>query len=195
MVTESHDPDGVESIARRFDSSQFRHTVGRFASGVTVLTALHDGRIHGMTANAIVSVSLEPPLVLISLDNRSHKHRSLPQAGRFGISVLSEGQEQLSNHFAGRPLEGVPIHIVTRNEIPLLDGALAYFVVRVMDVHPTGDHTLYVALVEFLEPREAKPSIFYAGRYRQLRENMTSSPWAQDDHSLFLIGCIDPPST
>jgi flavin reductase (DIM6/NTAB) family NADH-FMN oxidoreductase RutF len=75
---------------------EFRNSLGRFATGVTVVTAIEDRKTHGMTANAFLSVSLDPPLVLVSLDNRSQMHRILPTAGRFGISVLAEDQQALS---------------------------------------------------------------------------------------------------
>ncbi len=91
-----------KNIDQKIDTRQFRNALGRFASGVTVLTAEYEEQTHGMTANAFVSVSLDPPLILVSLDNRSNMHRILPQVRRFGISVLAEDQDALSNHFAGR---------------------------------------------------------------------------------------------
>jgi flavin reductase (DIM6/NTAB) family NADH-FMN oxidoreductase RutF len=121
-----------------------------------------------MTANAFVSVSLDPPLVLVSLNNRSHMHRFLSTAMRYGVSVLAEDQRALSDHFAGRTTEDVRIHFVSRAGTSLLDGAIAYFVVRVEDVHPAGDHTLYVGSVEYFESRDDKPLLFYAGSYQQL---------------------------
>lgn len=151
-----------------FDTRALRNALGRFATGVTVITAVHEERPHGMTANAFVSVSLTPPLVLISLDNRSNMHRILPVTGRFGVSVLAEHQEQLSTHFAGRPQEGLQIPFVLRADIPLIDEAVAYFVARVVNVHPAGDHTLYIGEVEHFEAREDRPLLFHAGKYRRL---------------------------
>jgi flavin reductase (DIM6/NTAB) family NADH-FMN oxidoreductase RutF len=151
-----------------FNSREFRNTLGRFATGVTVVTALEQGKTHGMTANAFVSVSLDPPLVLISLDNRCHMHRILPAAGRYGISVLAEDQRALSDHFAGRTMEDVQVRFVDRAGAALLDGAVAHFVVRVRDVHSAGDHTLYIGTVEYFEYRDDKPLLFYAGKYEQL---------------------------
>src|ERR1700726_2609568 len=108
METVNHSRNGSKRIegACSFDPRQFRHALARFASGVTVLTAQYEGQTHGMTANAFVSVSLDPPLVLVSLDNRSYMHRILPCVDCYGISVLAEDQERLSNHFAGRTVEG-----------------------------------------------------------------------------------------
>jgi len=151
-----------------FNLREYRNTLGRFATGVTVVTALEDGKTHGMTANAFVSVSLDPSLVLVSLDNRSHMHRILPVAGRYGISVLAEDQRALSDHFAGRTTEDAHARFVSRAGAALLDGAVAYFVVRVRDVHSAGDHTLYIGAVEYFEHRDDKPLLFYAGKYEQL---------------------------
>src|SRR5690242_5166012 len=157
-------PDPNDNSAP-FDTRQFRNALGRFASGVTVVTAQQDGQTHGMTANAFVSVSLDPPLVLVSLDNRSNMHRILPGIQRYGISVLAEDQEPLSNHFAGRTIDGLHIRFVTRSNIPLLEGAVAYFVVQVIDAHPAGDHTLYIGRVEHFEAHDDRPLLFYAGKY------------------------------
>ena len=151
-----------------FDPLHFRRTCGQFATGVTVVTTQDDERTHGMTANAFVSVSLDPPLVLISVDNRSHMHRILPTVGRYGVSVLAEHQEALSTHFAGRPMEGLEVNFITRNGVPVVEGAMAYFIVQVVDAHPAGDHTLYIGRVEHFESREDKPLLFCAGKYRRL---------------------------
>jgi len=179
-----------------FNTRHFRNALGRFASGVTVITADHEGQLHGMTANAFVSVSLDPPLVLVSLDNRSSMHKILPGVERFGISVLAEDQEKLSNHFAGRTVQGLHLRFITREGIRLLDGAVAYFVVRVSDIHPAGDHTLYIGRVDYFESRDDRPLLFYAGKYDQLRPEKLKPPgWAEDEFSLFSIGTFDPPIT
>ena len=177
-----------------FDARRFRHALGRFASGVTVITAHHQGRAHGMTANSFVSVSLDPPLVLVSLGNRASMHRILPAARRYGISVLGEDQENLSNHFAGRIVPNLHVRFIEREGVPLLEGAVAYFVAALEEAHPAGDHTLYIGRVEHFEWNDDKPLLFYAGRYRHLRaEKGAAAPWEQDDFSLFSIGGFDPP--
>ena len=109
-------------------TSDFRKAMGAFATGVTIITVDLGGEVHGMTANAFVSVSLAPPLVLVSVDNRAYMHRVLPETKRYGVSVLAEDQEILSNHFAGRTVEGLRIRFVDRLGVPLLEGAVAYFV-------------------------------------------------------------------
>lgn len=177
-----------------FDTRKFRNALGRFASGITVITVEYEGRAHGMTANSFVSVSLDPPLILVSLDNRSFMHRVLPSVGRFGISVLRHDQEPLSNHFAGRTVPDLHLRFVAREGIPFLDGAIAHFVVQLQDVHPAGDHTLYIARVEHFEWNDDKPLLFYAGQYRHLAaEKVKPTAWPQDEFSLFSIGGFDPP--
>lgn len=178
------------------DQRQFRNALGRFASGVTVVTTRHEGRPHGMTASAFVSVSLDPPLVLVSLGNQSSMHRLLPLTKRYGVSVLAEDQTILSNHFAGRTVEGLHLRFTERLGVPLLEGAVAYFVVDVIDAHPAGDHTLYIGRVEHFESRDQRPLLFYAGQYQQLRpEQAKPTAFPQDELSLFSIGSFDPPIT
>jgi flavin reductase (DIM6/NTAB) family NADH-FMN oxidoreductase RutF len=152
-----------------FDPIHFRRSCGQFATGVTVITAQDGEQIHGMTANSFISVSLDPPLVLVSVDNRSHLHRLLPTVGRYGVSVLTEDQVALSRHYSGRPVEGLNVSFVTRNGVALIEGAMAYFVVQVVDAHPAGDHTLYIGRVEHFESRHDSPLLFYAGQYRHLQ--------------------------
>jgi flavin reductase (DIM6/NTAB) family NADH-FMN oxidoreductase RutF len=152
-----------------FSLRGFRNALARFATGVAVVTALqNDGKTHAMTANAFVSVSLDPPLVLVSLDNRSHMHKILPTVGRYGISVLAEHQKALSDHFSGRSREQATIRFIDRAGSTLLDGAVAHFIVKVVNVYPAGDHTLYLGLVEHFQFRDDKPLLFYAGGYQQL---------------------------
>jgi flavin reductase (DIM6/NTAB) family NADH-FMN oxidoreductase RutF len=182
------------------DARQFRNALGRFATGVTVITASDADRTHGMTVNSFVSVSLDPPLVLVSLDNRSSMHNRLHAAGldapgqggasRFGISVLTDEQEAVSNHFAGRTVEGMHVRFITHNKVPLIEGALAHFVVQVTAAYLAGDHTLYLGRVEYFEAREGRPLLFHSGRYRHLQVEKRGDP--MDEFSLFSIGNIDP---
>lgn len=149
-----------------------------------------------MTANAFVSVSLDPPLILVSLDNRSNMHRILPVARRFGISVLAEDQDAHSNHFAGHPSPDLNVRYVDRNGVSLIGGAVAYLVAEVHDIHPAGDHTLYISRVEHFEANEGRPLLFFGGRYHHMREEKGKpTQWPEDEFSLFSIGNIDPPMT
>jgi flavin reductase (DIM6/NTAB) family NADH-FMN oxidoreductase RutF len=165
----ANDPAGDLIIGQPFDTKLFRKALGRFATGVTVVTTEHDGNIHGMTANAFISVSLDPPLILVSVGNSSNMHRIMGGHGRYGVSVLAENQEILSRHFAGRPVEELHVRLIRRNGVPLLEGAVAYFVAQVVDAHPSGDHTLYIGRVEHFEAGDGKPLLFHCGEYQKLR--------------------------
>jgi len=142
--------------------------MGRFASGVTIVTTVRDGVVSGMTANSFVSVSLEPQLVLVSLAHSSRMRDLLQETGRYAVSVLAEEQEPLSRHFAGLAHHAVEPVFEWRAELPLVEGALAHLCCRVVDAHPAGDHMLYVGEVEDLAYREGRPLLFYAGSYRTL---------------------------
>ena len=155
------------------DPLEFRRTLGRFASGITVVTTTHEGEVYGMTANAFVSVSLDPPLVLVSVDHRASIHKILPQSKRYGVSILSNEQEYLSKQFGGQPKAGVDVPFVRKHDMPVLDGALARLVCRVVDEHPAGDHTLYIGRVEYLDYTSGAPLLFYTGGYRHLEVDLS----------------------
>ncbi len=104
---------------------EFRETLGRFASGVTIVTAAHDGERRGMTASAFVSVSLTPPLILVSVGQTASMHARLMDVDRFGVNVLSVQQKALSAHFAGRPDEGLSVPWMDHEGLPLIGGAVA----------------------------------------------------------------------
>ena len=149
---------------------ELRQVMGRFATGVTVVTTTHSNTIHGMTANAFLSVSLRPPLVLVSL-GRCRMSEMLPRTGRYGVSVLASDQEMFAAHFAGQrvSLRSTRGSCGT-NELPLLGCALAHVGCRVVDVHTAGDHVLWIGEVEHLSHRDGEPLLFYTGRFGTLSE-------------------------
>jgi flavin reductase (DIM6/NTAB) family NADH-FMN oxidoreductase RutF len=119
-----------------------------------------------MTANAFCSVSLEPPLVLISVETRRQMHRLLAQSRRYAVSILSRDQEELARHFAGKSQEGLPVPFVWRQGYPRIKGAIAYVTCQIIDVHSVGDHTLYIRQVEHLSfAEEQAPLLYYGGKY------------------------------
>ncbi len=154
----------VERAAR-----ELRQVMGRFATGVTVVTTLERDTIHGMTANAFLSVSLRPPLVLVSL-GRCRMNEMLPRTRRYGVSVLAHDQEDFAAHFAAQRTAPEEPRFVWREGLPLLEGALAQLVCRVVDVHPAGDHMLWIGEVEHLAHADGEPLLFYTGRFGTLRE-------------------------
>jgi flavin reductase (DIM6/NTAB) family NADH-FMN oxidoreductase RutF len=143
-----------------------RNTLGMFATGVTVITTLKSGQVHGMTANAFMSVSLDPPLVLVSIDRRTRMCGLLYERSRYGVSVLCETQSALSDRFAGRAVNGgaEPRFAVVR-ETPLVEGALAHFVARVEKSYWGGDHSLFLGRVEYARQHSGAPLLFHGGRY------------------------------
>jgi flavin reductase (DIM6/NTAB) family NADH-FMN oxidoreductase RutF len=168
----------VELPAELGDDPRFalRRVLGMFATGVTVITTREGPQAHGMTANAFMSVSLEPPLVLISVDRRT-KMCALLYAGRnFGVSVLSDGQSALSDRFAGRTAADAaePRFEVVR-DTPLVEGALAHFVANIVRSYWGGDHSLFLGLVQYARYTEGTPLLFHGGRY----ERLTAAPRGQ----------------
>jgi len=147
----------------------FRQVMGRFATGVTVVTTVEKDTVHGMTANGFLSVSLRPPLVLVSL-GRCKMNEMLPRSGRYGVSVLSHEQQHFAAHFAAQKASAVEPTFSWHDGIPLLDGALAHLVCRVVDVHRAGDHVLWIGEVEHLDHRDDEPLLFYTGRFGTMRE-------------------------
>jgi flavin reductase (DIM6/NTAB) family NADH-FMN oxidoreductase RutF len=147
----------------------FRRTLGMFATGVTVLTTLKGESVHGMTANAFMSVSLQPPLVLVSIDRRARMSDLLHEGTRFGVNVLEAAQSGLSDHFAGRVTDGAhePLFELV-HDTPLVEGALAHLVARVVRSYWGGDHSLFLGQVEFARYGEGEPLLFHGGRYERL---------------------------
>lgn len=154
-----------------------RLAAGRFATGVTVVTTVVDGVPHAMTANSFVSVSLDPVLVLVSVDRGSRWYDAVVDGGVFGVSVLSAAQEHLSRWFAdrSRPADEAQFTGVSTREgvetgVPLIDGALATFECRVAELHDAGDHSLVLGEVLAVEeaPRGADPLVFFEGGYHAL---------------------------
>ena len=126
-----------------------------FATGVTVITTREGDQVHGMTANAFMSVSLEPPLVLISVDRRTKMCALLHEGRNYGVSVLCETQSALSDRFAGRVGENAPEpRFDVIHDTPLVEGALAHFVANINRSYWGGDHSLFLGRVEYARYNE-----------------------------------------
>ncbi len=153
------------------DPDSFRAVLGRFASGVTVVTARGpDGRDLGMTVSAFCSVSLEPPLVLVCIARDASLHGFLAEGLPFGVNILAAGQEALSRRFAGpdpNRFEGVGF-ARGQHDVALLDEALAHLECRVERLFPGGDHTIVVGRVESAVVHPDRPLLYYRGGYAQL---------------------------
>lgn len=155
-------------------SQEFRRACGQFPTGVTVVTVREGAGARGMTANSFTSVSLDPPLILVSIDRRNRTHALLQTGSRFAVNLLSEAQRQWSDRFAGRQgdlqsvFDDLP-HCRTADGLPLLSGTLAAFVCRVAAIHPAGDHSLVIGRVEqIVTSPGAAPLLFFDSAYRAL---------------------------
>jgi flavin reductase (DIM6/NTAB) family NADH-FMN oxidoreductase RutF len=156
------------------DASAYRQIIGHFATGITVVTTAHEGRLHAITANALTSVSLNPLLLLVCVDKEAHAHAELERSGRFAVNVLSEEQEELSRLFATKAepeagsLRGAPFHLSVSG-LPLLDGCLAYLECEVADRCVGGDHTIFIgSVVDGEVVSEEPPLLYFRGGYRRI---------------------------
>jgi flavin reductase len=161
-------------------SAEFRRAMGCFATGVTIITVDLDGEVHGMTANAVASVSLSPLLVLVCVDRNASTHAHLHARKRFGINVLSAEQRAISEYYAGaeRAQDRAEIEAGARFDrtshgTPMLRGALAYLECCLRHEEQAGDHTIFIAEVEGVVVRSGAPLVFFKGTYRQVGDEVS----------------------
>ncbi|MFD1360899.1 flavin reductase family protein [Lentibacillus salinarum] len=153
------------------DIDQFRNAMGKFATGVTVILTEVDGDdVHGMTANAFMSVSLSPKLVTISIGEKVHMLSKLKRSGAFTVNILASNQEELSRIFSGNLKCETEIEFDWLDGKPVLPGVLAQISCEVVTEHVEGDHTLFFGKVNDINVEEKDPLIFYGGRYCSLAE-------------------------
>ena len=158
-------------------TEEFRNSMARFATGVTVVTTLdHQGALHGMTANSFTSICLAPPLVLVCVDHRTHTYQFVESRGSFGVNILSEQQKDIGAYYARRPEDrhgDVPYqHRLSEKGLPVIEGSLAFFDCRVVDSHVHGDHTIYIGEVDEISLGSSeKPLLFYESRFTNLGLN------------------------
>ncbi|HET7599204.1 MAG TPA: flavin reductase family protein [Gemmatimonadales bacterium] len=156
---------------RDVDAPEFRQLLGRFATGVVVITVVgSDGRLHGMTANSLASVSLDPPLVSVCVDHRAELHPIITKSDRFVANVLASNQEALSRRFADPHddrFDGVGYQLSPEGGV-LLDGALAHIECLIFAMHEAGDHTIVVGRVVGGSAGEGRPLLYYRGGYAAL---------------------------
>ena len=163
------------------NSADFRKAMGAFATGVTIITVDLDGEVHGMTANAFASVSLDPMLVLVCVDHSTRTHAHLHAKKRFGVNVLCDDQRTISEYYA-RPerthenaeSEAGARFDRTRDGTPILHGSLAYLECRLHSAQVAGDHTIFIAEVEDVVVHEGDPLLFFRGKYRKIGAEIES---------------------
>lgn len=152
-------------------ATRMRRVMGQFVTGVSVVTTEADGVPHGMTANSLTSVSLEPPMLLVCLGSGARTTEALTQSGRFVVNILSLRQEWVASRFA-RPgidhFDGLSLVRRDKDEPPIVPDALVHAHCRVESVIEAGDHQIVLGLVEHVSDREGEPLGFHRGRFCQV---------------------------
>jgi flavin reductase (DIM6/NTAB) family NADH-FMN oxidoreductase RutF len=160
----------------KIDSEMLRLAMRQWATGVTIVTSALNGKRHGMTVSSFTSVSLVPPMVLVSIERIVRTHQLMSQSGIFGVSILSERHNKISDRFAGRESDADDrfkgLETVTlETGAPLLLDGLANFDCKVVGQHEAGSHSLFIGLVVAVRlGNSGSPLIYYDRQYRQLKE-------------------------
>jgi flavin reductase len=172
-----------ETVAASSEVARFRRAVGRYATGIAVVTTAADGEDHAMTANSFTSVSLDPLMVLVCVERDSRFHEAVLASGNWAVSFLPAGGEATARWFAkrGRPLSGqFSGHVCERggNGAMLLSHRLAALEVRTIEVVTAGDHDILIASVERIHDPvdDAGPTVFFASTYHELAPHAASAP-------------------
>jgi flavin reductase (DIM6/NTAB) family NADH-FMN oxidoreductase RutF len=150
------------------DPDHFRRVMGRFATGVTVITATTGGETRGITANAFMSGSLDPPLCIVSIARRARMHPHITGAGAFGVSILVAGQEDIATHFAGRPVIGLAPVFHDLDGVATVGGAGSMIAAETVARHDCGDHTVFIGHIHAMWADDRPPLLYHAGRFAAL---------------------------
>jgi len=153
-----------------FDSKKQRKIMGQFATGVTVVTTGGEAGLHGLTANAVASLSLDPPLVLVAVDKSASTLDYLKKNRCFAVNILRHDQEDISRRFATPgPKDFSDLKIATKStDAPILADCLAYVDCRVVDILPGGDHEIFIGEIIGGKYHGGEPLLYHAGGYRRL---------------------------
>lgn len=152
------------------DDAGFKLAMSHFASGVTVVTTEHEGAMYGLTVASFASLSLHPPLVLVCIEKSAKTHDAIAASGKFGVSILSSEQQDLSNRFASRLDDKFAGVEVRRGElgVPVLGGALTAIECRLHQQLPSGDHSIFIGEVVDVQTREGAPLVYFRSGYREI---------------------------
>ena len=156
------------------DAKTLRRAMRHWATGVTVVTALSEGQVHGMTVSSFTCLALEPPLVLVSLEQRARTHDMVERSGQFGVTILAQDQQEASDRFGGRIGDSLDRFAGVETEtlwsgVPFVKGGLAYFDCQVVTMHPAGTNTLFIGEVMALRIRKRTGPLLYFNRdYRRV---------------------------
>jgi 4-nitrophenol 2-monooxygenase / 4-nitrocatechol 4-monooxygenase, reductase component len=168
-------------VMRRLESNEFRDVIGHFASGVTIITAFHEGQWYGTTASAVSSLSLEPPMLLICMNKTSTTGQAIATSGRFAVNILREDQPDAAVQFARKGGDKFKGLRVTRgiSGTPLLDDALATCECRVVEDVTGGTHSVFLAEVDHASARPGAPLAYFRGRFGRLELEQDESAFRE----------------
>ncbi|MFD1707248.1 flavin reductase family protein [Siminovitchia sediminis] len=155
------------SIQENLDLREFRNCVGRFATGVTVITSKNESGTHGFTANSFTSVSLDPMLVLVSVDRKT-KALSVLENNRFVVNVLTKDQQDTAMHFAGKPKDVPPFEWEDGKLGKRIKDCLAYIECEPWASYDGGDHVLFLGEVKNFHYKEGQPLLYYCGKFSEV---------------------------
>ena len=163
-------PDVGQSSQVSFTPREFRDAMGQFVTGVVVIATRNEGAVHAMTANAFMSGSIDPFLVLVSVARTARTHQYVREARHYGISILPQTQQWISNHFAGKRTPDHNPVFESLDGAPVIAGAIVRLAADLYHEYLCGDHTLFVGKVRALEVdrNHTKPLLYYGGRYRHV---------------------------
>ena len=155
------------------DSDLFRRAWSNFATGASLITTVEaDGTVHGMTANGIASISLDPMLSMVCVGHNANTHPIIKRTGRYGINILSEDQKMIGDYYArsAEKRDGSinPDFFFTSSGIPFLEGSLSSLDCKVVSVYEEGDHTIFIGEVEEMKVGNGRPLLFYEGKWSKL---------------------------
>jgi len=155
-----------------FSANKQRKIMGQFATGVTVVTTGGEAGVHGLTANAVASLSLNPPLVLVAVDKRAATLEFLKKNRCFAVNILRVDQEKISRRFATPgPKDFSDLNVATAvTSAPILTDCLAFVDCRVVEILPGGDHEIFVGEIVAGEDQGGEPLLYHGGGYRRLSE-------------------------
>lgn len=150
------------------EDRMFRNAMGKFATGVTVITTELNGEVHGMTANAFMSVSLNPKLVVISIGEKAKMLQKIQESGKFAVNILGNDQKEVSMQFAGQLKEMFDVEFERLGDLPVVKNSLVNIACNIHSQQIAGDHTLFIGEVTDLILREGEPLTFFEGKYGQI---------------------------
>ncbi|HLR74162.1 MAG TPA: flavin reductase family protein [Virgibacillus sp.] len=151
------------------DDRVFRDAMGKFATGITVVTTKYNEEIMGMTVNAFMSVSLNPKLIAISIDEKATMYNILQETNSFGVSMLRDDQQDVSMVFAKQKDSNCNIKFTYQNNIPVLEDGLVTLSCRVQQQTKAGDHMIFFAEVTEIQLNDGQPVLYYGGEYRTIQ--------------------------